>query len=401
MLKGKTIVLGVTGGIAIYKSLDLVSRLRKEGANVEVIMTDSSKEFVNPLAFQTMSNNLVHHRMFSEITNYDVEHISLAKKADLVVIAPATANTIGKIANGIADNLLTTVVMATTSKVLLVPAMNTQMYLNPLVEENMGKLEKLGYEFINPSSGLLACGDVGKGKMAEPVDILDYIKSSFVEKDLQGIEITITAGPTIEPIDPVRFMSNRSSGKMGYSIAKNALDRGARVNLISGPSKLDPPRGANLVRVNTTLEMKDAVEKYFEKSKVLIKSAAPSDYRPKEFRPEKMKKKDSNEEMQITYVENPDIAAYFGRKKGDRLMVGFAAETTNLIENALGKIAKKNFDFIVANDVTKEGAGFDIDTNIVSIINKDGHREDYPMMEKTELAVLILDKVKEILKNKS
>jgi len=398
MLKGKTIVLGVTGGIAIYKSVDLVSRLKKEGANVEVIMTDGAKEFVRPLTFQTMSNNVVHHKMFSEITSYDVEHISLAKKADIVVIAPATANTIGKIANGIADNLLTTVVMATKKKVLLAPAMNTQMYLNPFVQENMKKLEGQGYEFINPTSGLLACGDVGEGKMAEPVDILEYIKAGFVEKDLSGVDITITAGPTVEPIDPVRYMSNRSSGKMGYSIAKNAVDRGAKVNLISGPSKLDPPKGVNFIQIETALEMKDMVDKYFDKTDVLIKSAAPSDYRAKNIKYEKMKKEGRGEEITINYLENPDIAAYFGKKKKNQIIVGFAAETSNLIENAKEKIKKKNFDFIVANDVTKKGAGFDSDTNIASIINKDGNKIDYPMMEKSELAKIILDKVKEILK---
>ncbi len=398
MLKGKTIVLGVTGGIAVYKSVDLVSRLKKEGANVEVIMTDGAKEFVTPLTFQTMSNNVVHHKMFSEITSYDVEHISLAKKADLIVIAPATANIIGKIANGIADDLLTTVVMATKKRVLLAPAMNTQMYLNPFVQENMKKLEDNGYEFINPTSGLLACGDVGKGKMSEPIDILDYIKSSFVDKDLEGLDITITAGPTIEPIDPVRYMSNRSSGKMGYSLAKNASDRGARVNLISGPSKLDPPKGVNFIKVETAIEMKDMVEKYFDKTDVLIKSAAPSDYRAKDIKNEKMKKTDTGKEINISYIENPDIAAYFGKKKRDQIIVGFAAETSNLIENAKKKIQKKNFDFIVANDVTKDGAGFDIDTNIVSIIDKDGNKTDYPIMEKSKLAEVILDKVMDILK---
>lgn len=401
MLKGKTIVLGVTGGIAVYKSLDLVSRLRKEGANVEVIMTDGAMEFIKPLTFQTMSNNVVHHKMFSEITSYDVEHISLAKKADLIVLAPATANTIGKIAHGISDNLLTTVVMATRAKVLIAPAMNTNMYLNPMVQENMQKLKTLGYEFISPTSGLLACGDVGAGKMAEPIDILEYIKSSFVEKDLEGYDVTITAGPTIEPLDPVRFLSNKSSGKMGYSIAKNAVDRGARVNLISGPTKLEIPKGVNFVQVNTTVEMKDAVDKYFDNTDVLIKSAAPSDYRPAVVSEQKMKKTDSSKLLNLEFVENPDIAAFFGSKKKNQVIVGFAAETSNLIENATKKISKKNLDFIVANNVTIKGAGFDGDTNIASIIDNNLVKTDYPIMEKTDLAIIILDRIKELLKNKS
>lgn len=401
MLKDKTVVLGVTGGIAVYKSVDLVSRLKKEQANVEVIMTDGAKEFVTPLTFQTMSNNVVHHKMFSEITHYDVEHISLAKKADILVIAPATANIIGKIANGISDDLLSTVVMATKAQVVLVPAMNTVMYENPIVQENMAKLKKLGYEFVNPTSGLLACGDVGSGKMSEPAEILEYIKSYFVEKDLKGVNITITAGPTIEPLDPVRYLSNKSSGKMGYSIAKNAVDRGAVVNLITGPTKLTPPEGVNLIRVDTTLEMKDAVEKYFEATDVLIKSAAPSDYRPKNVADKKIKKKIDDNELSIDFIENPDIAAYFGKKKADKIMVGFAAETNDLIENASKKIDKKNLDFIVANDVTIKGAGFDGETNLVTIIDREKNRTDYPLMDKKDVAVIILDKVKDILKTKA
>ncbi len=402
MLSGKTIVLGVTGGIAVYKAVDLVSRLKKLHANVEVVMTEGATEFVTPLTFQTMSGNIVHRRMFSEITNYDVEHISLAQKADMIVIAPATANTIGKIANGIGDNLLTTIVMASTSKVIFAPAMNTKMYQNPLVQDNIGKLRKLGYEFIKPGVGILACGDYGEGKMAEPTEIVEYILSSFIKKDLKGRKIVITAGPTIEPLDPVRYMTNHSSGKMGYNIAKEAVDRGADVILISGPTSLIPPKGAEFIRVNTTNDMLNAVSKYFGSCDVLIKSAAPVDYRPEFISPLKIKKKEDNEnEMTIKYVENPDIAAYFGKLKKNQITVGFAAETNNVFDYAIGKLKKKNFDFIVANDVTKEGAGFNVDTNIVTIIDKEGNSSTYPLMDKKEVARVILDKVLYLLENKS
>lgn len=400
MLKGRTIVLGVTGGIAVYKAADIVSRLKKLNANVEVIMTEAATEFVAPLTFQTLSNNVVHRSMFNEITNYDVEHISLAQKADLILIAPATANTIGKIANGIADNLLTTVVMATTAKVIIAPAMNTKMYQNPIVQANMEKLKELGYEFIKPAVGKLACGDYGEGKMAEPADIVDYVISSFVEKDLIGKKIIVTAGPTIEPLDPVRYMTNHSSGKMGYSIAKEAVDRGAEVVLISGPTSLEPPKGVEFLRVKTTEDMLKAVGRYFDSCHVLIKSAAPVDYRPENVSSTKIKKKKGADEIIIKYIKNPDIAAYFGKMKKNQIMVGFAAETENLFQYAEEKLKEKNFDFIVANDVSKEGAGFNVDTNIISIIDKNGEITNYPIMDKTRVARIILDKVKYLLEDK-
>ena len=403
MLKGKNIVLGVTGGIAAYKAVEVVSRLKKLGANVDVIMTEGSMAFVNPLTFQTMSANVVHKTMFNEITSYDVEHISLAKKADIMLIAPATANTIGKIANGIADNLLTTVIMATKAKVVVAPAMNTQMYRNPMVKENMQKLKDIGYEFIEPGVGLLACGDFGEGKMSEPIDIVEYIVESLTEKqDLKGTKIVITAGPTVEPLDPVRYMTNHSSGKMGYNIAEESIKRGAEVTLITGPTSLVPPTGANVVKVQTTIDMLNAVDKYFDDCHVLIKSAAPADYRPESVSPVKIKKQENeNDEMIIKYVKNPDIAAHFGKQKKNQIMVGFAAETDNLEEYAMEKIKKKNLDFIVANDVTKEGAGFNVDTNIVTIIDKDGSKVNYPMMNKREVARIILDKVKYTIEHKS
>lgn len=402
MLKDKTIILGVTGGIAVYKAADLVSKLTKQHANVEVIMTDAAGEFVNPLTFQTMSNNPVHTSMFNKIDKFDVEHISLAKKADMILVAPATANTIGKIANGLADNLLTTVIMASHAKIVFAPAMNTEMYYNPLYQENMEKLKKLGYEFLQPGVGLLACGDYGAGKMAEPLEIVDYVIDAFVEKDLKDKKVIITAGPTIEPIDPVRYITNHSSGKMGYLLAREAKSRGAEVVLISGPTSLEAPKGVNLVRVNTTLEMFDAVGKYFDQCDILIKSAAPADYRPKDTRTSKIKKDDDeNDGLNIELIGNPDIAYHYGNKKDKQVVIGFAAETDNVVEYAKGKLKKKNFDFIVANDITKEGAGFKTDTNIVTIIEDNDNIESYPIMSKAELAKIILDKTNNILINKS
>ncbi len=396
MLKGKTIVLGVTGGIAAYKAAEITSRLKKLNANIEVVMTQGAIEFVNPMTFQTLSGNTVHSEMFSSITNYDVEHISLAQKADLIVLAPATANTIGKIANGIADNLLTTIVMASDKKVVIAPAMNTKMYQNPIVVENMDKLKNLGYEFISPTSGLLACGDVGEGKMAEPIDIVDYIVDSFVEKDLLNKKILITAGPTREAIDPVRYITNKSSGKMGYEIAKNALERGADVILISGPVSISPPKGLKLVKVESTEDMFKAVGDYFSDCHVLIKAAAPADFKPANVSDNKIKKK-SQEDLSLDFIKNPDIAAHFGKYKDKQIMVGFAAETENLLEYASKKLKAKNFDFIVGNDVKKEGAGFDVDTNIVTIIDKAGLVTEYPLMTKSQVAKTILDRVRELL----
>lgn len=401
MLKGKNILLGVTGGIAVYKVADLVSRLRKQHASIDVIMTEGATKFVTPLTFQTMAENIVHTEMFGTLQHFDVEHISLAQKADVVLIAPATANTIGKIANGIADNLLTTVVMATTAKVIFAPAMNTQMYNNSIVQENINKLKNLGYEFIKPGVGLLACGDYGEGKMAEPQDILEYLISHFVEKDLVGKKIVITAGPTIEPLDPVRYMTNYSSGKMGYSIAKEAHDRGADVVLITGPTALDVPKGVDVVRVNTTDEMFNAVGDYFHTCNCLIKSAAPLDYKPENVSSIKIKKKDEgNDELNIKFIRNPDIAAYYGKQKNKQIMVGFAAETNNVFEYASEKLTKKNLDFIVANDVTEDGAGFKSDTNIVAIIDKNGEIEKYPIMSKKHVARIIMDKVSLLMKNR-
>lgn len=393
MLKGKNILLGITGGIAVYKVADLVSRLRKQHATVDIIMTDGATKFVTPLTFQTMAENKVHTEMFGQLDHFDVEHISLAQKADVVLVAPATANTIGKIANGIADNLLTTVLMATTAKIIFAPAMNTQMYNNVIVQENINKLKNLGYEFIKPGVGLLACGDFGEGKMAEPSDIIEYLIAHFTIKDLLGKKIVVTAGPTMAPLDPVRYITNHSSGKMGYSIAKEASNRGADVILITGPTSLDAPNGVEVVKVKTTEDMLKAVGDYFESCDCLIKSAAPLDYSPENVSSTKIKKKDGeNDELDIHFVRNPDIAAFYGLKKKNQIMVGFAAETNNLIEYAMEKLNKKNFDFIVANDVLESGAGFNVDTNIVTIIDKDGEIVKHPLMSKKDVADVILDK---------
>ena len=401
MLKGKNIVLGVSGGIAAYKAVELVSRLKKQNANIDVIMTEGATKFVTPLTFQTLALGPVYIDMFGEPKSYDVEHISLAQRADLFVIAPATANTISKIANGIADNLLTTTVMATRSKVIFAPAMNTNMYINPIVQKNISYLKELGYEFIEPGTGLLACQTYGPGRMAEPIEILQYILNSFYEKDLVGKKIIVTAGPTIEPLDPVRYITNHSSGKMGYSIAEESANRGAETILISGPTSIKPPKNVKLIKVNTTIEMFNAVEKYFSDCDALIKAAAPSDYRAETISDTKIKKKNNKDELNIKFVRNPDIAAHFGKGKGEKIVVGFAAETNNLLEYAENKLEEKNLDFIVANDVSKAGAGFKSDTNIVTIIERTGRQTEYPIMDKMQVSKIILDKIVNLLDAKA
>lgn len=398
MLKEKTVVIGVSGGIAVYKICDVVSRLKKLGLNVHVIMTKSSTEFVAPLTFQTLSQNYVVTDMFENPKTWDVEHISLAKKADLFLVAPATANVIGKISNGIADDMLTTTIMATKAKILFASAMNTNMYENPIVQKNIKTLRDLGYNFVEPESGRLACGDIGSGKLASPEVIVNEIVNLLnVEKDLEGKNIVITAGPTVERIDPVRYITNRSTGKMGYAIAKSAVERGANVTLISGPTKLNPPVGLKkFIQIESANDMYEAVANNMDESDVIIKSAAVADYKPKNVADKKLKKKD--EDLFIELSRNKDIAQEIGKIKNDKVLVGFAAETNDLIENAKGKVQKKNLDFIVANDLTQDGAGFGVDTNIVKIIDKEGKIDQYPKMSKDEVANVILDKVKTILK---
>lgn len=398
MLKNKTVVIGVSGGIAVYKTLDVISRLRKLGVNVNVIMTKSATEFVTPLSFQSLSQNYVVCDMFEDPKTWDVEHVSLAKRADVFLIAPATANVIGKIANGIADDMLTTTVMATKAKVLIAPAMNTNMYENPILQRNINTLKELGYNFVEPESGRLACGDTGKGKLASPEIIVDeVVKLLSKEQDLKGKSIIVTAGPTVESIDPMRYITNRSTGKMGYSIAKEAIERGADVTLITGPTNLTPPQNLKkLVKIESAKDMYEAVLENLDGNDVVIKSAAVADYKPKNYSNKKIKK--SDDDLIIELDRNKDIAQEIGKIKNNKILVGFAAETNDLIENASLKIKKKNLDFIVANDLTKEGAGFGVDTNIVKIIDKEGNITEYPKMKKEEVANIILNKIKELLR---
>ncbi|MDY3119275.1 MAG: bifunctional phosphopantothenoylcysteine decarboxylase/phosphopantothenate--cysteine ligase CoaBC [Peptoniphilus sp.] len=398
-MENKHVLLGVTGGIAAYKSVTVVSRLKKMGFAVKVVMTENAAKFVAPLTFQTMSNEIVHVDMFNQLANMDVEHIALAKWADVMVIAPATANTISKLAYGIADNMLTTVAMATTAPILIAPAMNTQMLRAESTQESIRRLRNRDqYTVLPTAEGLLACQDVGEGKMLEPEDIVDFIRMALTEKTLAGVDVTVTAGPTKERMDPVRFLSNHSSGKMGYAIAAEAAARGANVHLISGPAHLNVPKGVDFIPVESTEEMFRAVKKQFDRTKVLIKAAAPSDYRPKVYADEKIKKREGGF-MSVDFVPNPDIAKYFGAIKGDRIIVGFAAESHNMEAYAKKKLEEKHFNFIVANNITEAKAGFASDTNHVHLFFADGSEEELPMMEKSELAAAILDYVEKDLKS--
>lgn len=403
MLSNTTIIVGVTGGIAAYKACDVVSKLKKLNANIHVIMTESACEFVQPMTFQTLSNNFVINDMFKEPKTWEVEHIELAKRADAFLIVPATANFIGKLAAGIADDMLTTTVMATSAPVIIAPAMNTNMYTNRIVQANIGALQDLGYKFIEPASGRLACGDIGAGKLADVDDIVAYVVDFFEKeaqvKDLVGRSIMISAGPTIEAIDPVRYITNRSSGKMGYAIAKRAVARGAQVTLVSGKTDLDVPKGlVKYINIESADDLYENLVREFEANDVVIQSAAVADYKPKSYSDKKIKKKDSD--LSIELCRNKDVAQELGKIKGDKVLVGFAAETNDVLENATKKIKKKNLDFIVANDLTMQGAGFSTETNIVKIIGADGRINEYPKLLKSEVGDIILDKVRDILENK-
>ncbi len=399
MLAGKCVVLGVTGGIAAYKAVEVASRLRKLGATVYVVMTRAAANFVTPLTFREISGNAVVTSMWDEPKQWNVEHIALATRADLFVIAPATANVIGKLAAGIADDMLTTTVMATKAPVLLAPAMNSGMYLNPVVQANIARLAGLGYHVLPPDEGLLACGVEGPGRLPEPEVIVARAAALLgAGGDLAGRKVLVTAGPTREAIDPVRYISNHSSGKMGYAIAAAARARGADVVLVTGPTALTPPPGVRTVPVETAAEMLAAVLAEYDDCDAVVKAAAVADYRPVAPAEHKIKKHD--EEMTLTLTKNPDILAELGRRKRHQVLVGFAAETRDLAANAGAKLAKKNLDMIVANDVTVPGAGFGADTNVARLLYRDGRTEELDLMAKSELAGVILDRICALLTKK-
>lgn len=399
MLKNKNIVLGVTGGIAAYKCVDLVSRLRKQGANVHVILTKGAQNFVTETAMREISGNPVVTTMWGEIKEFQVEHIALAKLADAVLVAPATANFLAKAAVGMGDDMLTTTLLATKAPIFFAPAMNSNMYENPLTQRNIATLQQLGWHFIPPASGHLACGTSGVGRMPEPAELVEVLSEHFSQKDmsLAGLKVLVTAAGTREPIDPVRYIGNRSSGKMGYAIAKAARDLGAEVTLVSGPSALEPPAGIKFHKVESAREMRDLVHEAFGETDIVIKAAAVADYRVKNVSDHKIKKND--EELTLVLEKNPDILKELGkRKQPAQTLVGFAAETQNLIQYAKSKLERKNLDMIIANDVSNKQIGFNSDNNIIKILRRDGSMEELPMMAKEKLAFVIWEKILELRK---
>ena len=387
------IIIGVTGGIAAYKTPELVRILIKSGHDVRVAMTEHATRFIAPLTFEALTKNRVITGMFHENTE-PLDHISWGQESDLVIIAPATANFIAKAAHGIADDFLSTMVLAATAPILICPAMNSEMYANTITQENIKKLSEQGFVVMPPGEGELACNTVGPGRLPDPRDIAEQAYQIISKQDLTGLKIMVTAGPTVEPIDPVRYITNRSSGRMGYAIARAAVIRGAEVTLISGPTALLPPAGSRLIRVKTAEEMKNAVFEYHKEMDVIVKAAAVADYRPSQSAGQKIKKAEGD--ISIKLVKNPDILAELGKatSKPGRVLVGFAAETENVIDNARGKIARKNLDMIVVNDVTRSDAGFDVDTNQVTFIFKDGSNEELPLLTKEEVADHLLDRIK-------
>jgi len=394
MLTNKKIVLGITGGIAAYKAAELTRALIKAGAQVKVIMTKSAAEFITPLTLQTLSQNNVYMDMFVPTDKYDMAHIALAEFADVFVIAPATANIIGKMASGIGDDLLSTTMMAQQKPTLICPAMNDKMLANPIVQENICKLKKLGYNVMDCAEGELACKTSGKGRLSDINDIIEEIETLLSPKDFKGKKILITAGPTEEPLDPVRFITNLSSGKMGYALALAAHRRGAVVTLISGPTNLTEPPVEKIINVRTAKEMYKAVMDNYRKASIIIKAAAVADYYPKDSAKEKIKK--DKKALSLELENNPDIIAQVGKDKGNRILVGFAMETQNLLANAREKLKKKNMDLIVANNLREEGAGFRTDTNIITMIDRKGETESLGKMTKIEAADIILNRIKKI-----
>ena len=392
-MNGKNVVLGITGGIAAYRAAQIAREMTKRGAHVYCILTRNATNFITQQTMETLTGNPAVVDMFARPDKWEVEHIALAKRADVFLVAPASANFIGKVASGVADDMLTTTVMATRAPLLIAPAMNSNMYENPVTQRNMQTLKTLLHaQFIEPKVGLLACNDVGKGHIADDEAILEAVERALTPGDLTGKKVLVTAGPTREALDPVRFLTNRSSGRMGYALAEAASRRGAEVTLVSGPVALECPTGVRREFVESTQDLYCAMERLCGEQDVIIQAAAPADYRPAHIAGQKIKKADG-EAMELKLVENPDVAAMVGSKKRPgQVLVAFAAETQNLSENAAKKLDKKNVDFIVGNDVTRPGAGFDVDTNIITIFDRSGATE-LPMMKKTEVADKILDHV--------
>ena len=392
MLKGKTVLLGITGSIAAYKIAYLASALHKLHADVHVLMTENATNFINPITFETLTGNKCLVDTFDRNFQFQVEHVSIAKKADVVMIAPASANVIGKLANGLADDMLTTTVMACRCQKILAPAMNTAMYENPVVQDNIRKLKTYGYEVITPASGYLACGDTGAGKMPEPETLLEYIlKEAAFQKDLAGKKLLVTAGPTQEAIDPVRCLTNHSSGKMGYAIAKMAMFRGAEVTLVSGPTAIEPPLFVKVVPVTSARDMFEAVTSLSDEQDIIIKAAAVADYRPKQVSEDKVKKKDDQASIELERTD--DILKYLGQhKKQGQFLCGFSMETRDMIRNSRAKLEKKNLDMVAANNLKVEGAGFQGDTNVLTLITQD-EEVSLPLMSKEDAALKILDKI--------
>lgn len=393
-LEGKTVVLGVTGSIAAYKIANLASSLVKLGADVNVIMTKNATNFINPITFETLTGNKCLVDTFDRNFEYSVEHVALAKRANVFMVAPASANVIGKIANGIADDMLTTTIMACKCKKIIAPAMNTNMYENPILQDNLKKLKDYGMEVIEPASGYLACGDVGAGKMPEPEVLLQFILREIeFEKDLLGKNVLITAGPTREKLDPVRFITNYSTGKMGYSIAKNCMLRGAKVTLVSGPVAIEKPMFVDVIDVESALDMFVVVKEHMDENDIIIKTAAVADYRPASIADEKIKKKEDDADTVVKMERTDDILSYVGHHKNDKQFVcGFSMETENMLENSMKKLDKKKVDMIVANNLKISGAGFGTDTNVVTFITKDGVKE-LDIMSKEDVAKEIMDEI--------
>ena len=394
MLKGKTVLLGVTGGIACYKSANLASALVKQGANVQVVMTRNATEFIGPHTFESLTGNRVSVDTFDRNYQFQVEHIALADQADLVLVAPATANVLAKLAHGLADDMLTTTILACNCPKIAAPAMNTKMYENPVTQDNLDILRKYGWEIVEPASGRLACGAVGKGKMPEPEDLLEYVLHALShEKDMTGLKVLVTAGPTQEALDPVRYLTNHSTGKMGYAIAKAAAARGAQVTLVSGPVNLKKPPYMEVVDIMSAQDMFDAVTSRAPEQDIIIKAAAVADYRPASVAEDKIKKSGTDADLSLPLARTSDILAWLGEHRvPGQFLCGFSMETKDMVENSKKKLEKKHIDLIAANNLKQAGAGFGVDTNVLTLISSDGARE-LPLLSKEEAAHALLDEI--------